>query len=123
MSSATSQTPKNLTKLIGPAKRLLYLLVEYTPIDWTDEKPVYVSGSSTVTDVDLAELLDTSLETVARWRRTLRALGLIGWLSDGQKGNVFWVAAGTRAIAETLKYGVPKADRSKEAVSAREWVQ
>jgi hypothetical protein len=69
--------------------------VEYAPIDWTDEKPVYVSGSCTVADVDLADLLNVSLETIARWRRTLRALGLIGWLSDGQKGRLFWVAAGT----------------------------
>src|SRR5215469_7943966 len=110
MKTTALQSPKNLAKLIGPAKKLLYLLVEYTPIDWADEKPVYVSGSSTVADANLAELLDISLETVARWRRILRALGLIGWLSDGPRGRVFWVAAGTRAITETLKYGTPKAD-------------
>jgi len=123
MTPATPQTPKNLAKLIGPAKKLLYLLVEYTPIDWTDEKPVYVSGSCTVADADLAELLDTSLETIARWRRVLRALSLIGWLSDGNRGRVFWVAAGTRTITEALKYGGLKANSQKESGTAREWVQ
>lgn len=123
MNRATSQTPKNLAKLIGPAKRLLYLLVEYAPTDWTDDKSVYISGGNIVTDADLAELLNASLETVARWRRTLRTVGLIDWLSDGRHGRVLRVAAGTRAITEALKYGGPKADPSAETKIVREWVQ
>lgn len=93
--------PKNIGKVIGRAKRLLFLLVEQAPADWTGEIATYVANGNMVTDADLGERLGVSVETAARWRRTLRMVRVIDWLVSPGEGRVFRIAA--RELAQSRK--------------------
>lgn len=95
MTPATSQSPKNFWKQVGPAFRLLALFVLHAPVGWDGNAPVYVAGGITVTDAELAERTGVSKATISKWRSRLRKAGLITWLVDPCGGRVFRVAATT----------------------------
>jgi len=124
MTPPAPQFPKNIGKIIGRARRLLELLVEQAPVDWDGKAATGVANGNFVTDVDLAERLNVSLGTAARWRRILEAVNLIGLMKySKEQGYMIWIAAGVRAIAEELRYGKQNADAPTEGGTAREWVQ
>jgi len=124
MTSATSQTPKNLRKHIGSAVWLLGLLMRFTPADWTGDAPAWVAARNVVSDAELAERLEVSQETIARWRCRLRAAGVIGWHVAPGQGRAFWVCAVNHIFGV---HGEPKSVESKSAgelgAATSEWVQ
>jgi hypothetical protein len=98
MTPATSQSPKNIRKQIGPAIWLLALLARFTPAEWTGDDSTWVSGGNVVSDAELAERLGASQRTIAKWRLRLGKVGALGWhIAPG--GRVYWIAAVNRVFA------------------------
>jgi transcriptional regulator with XRE-family HTH domain len=134
MKPATSQSPKNIRKQVGPAVWLLALFVCFAPADWTGDAPVHVARGNVVTDAELAERLGVSQRTIAKWCRRLRAAGLIGWLVAPREGRVFWIGAVNRIFgihsevkpSEQKPAGEPGAvdtDTPPAVPAGQRWVQ
>src|SRR5580692_3760453 len=102
-SRASSQTPNNIRKKVGPAVWLLVLLWDSMPADWTGDTFLYAADGNVISDAEFAERLEVSQRTIAKWRSRLRAAGMIGWLVAQGQGWVFWIAAGSQGKAEELK--------------------
>jgi hypothetical protein len=121
MNPATSQSPKEIRKKIGPAVWLLALLWDSMPADWTGNTFLYVAGGNVISDAEFAERLEVSQRTIAKWRSRLRAAGMIGWLVAQGRGRVFWIAAGNRGKAAELKAAEQKPALTMPAASR--WLQ
>jgi hypothetical protein len=102
-SGASSQTPNNIRKKVGPAVWLLALLWDSMPADWTGDTFLSVASGNVISDAEFAERLEVSQRTIAKWRSRLPAAGVIGWLVARGQGRVFWIAAGNRGKAGELK--------------------
>jgi hypothetical protein len=121
MTPATSQSPKQIRKKIGPAMWLLVLLWDSMPAGWTGDTFLYAAGGNVISDAEFAERLEVSQRTIAKWRSRLRAAGMIGWLVAQGRGRVFWIAALNQG-----KAGEVKAVQQKPALTipaASRWLQ
>jgi transcriptional regulator with XRE-family HTH domain len=121
MTRGASQNPKTFREQIGPAVWLLALLAYFTPADWNGDASVYVAGGNVVTDAELAERLKVSQGTIARWRRRLRAAGVLVWLVAPGKGRAYWIAdvnrvLGVHGAAKTVEQ---KPTTSEDATALR----
>jgi hypothetical protein len=121
MRPATSQTPNNIRKKIGPAVWLLALLWDSMPANWTGDTFLYVAGGNVISDAELAERLEVSQRRIAKWRSRLRAAGMIGWLVAQGRGRVFWIAAANQGNAGELKAVEQKPALTMPAASR--WLQ
>ena len=124
MTPATSQTPNNLRKQIGPAVWLLILLVQHTPTDWTGNEAAWVAGGNVVSDSELVTRLEISLSALAGWRRRLRNLGLMGWLLSPRHGRAYWVSGIARVFADSQTTEQPcetEANKPTRAPAAEVW--
>jgi hypothetical protein len=121
MRPATSQTPNNIRKKVGPAVWLLALLWDSMPADWTGDTFLYVAGGNVISDAEFAERLEVSQRTIAKWRSRLRAAGMIGWLVAQGRGRVFWIAAANQGKAGELKTVEQKPALTMPAASR--WLQ
>jgi hypothetical protein len=72
-SGASSQTPNNIRKKVGPAVWLLVLLWDSMPADWTGDTFLYAASGNVISDAKFAERLEVSQRTIAKWRSRLRA--------------------------------------------------
>jgi hypothetical protein len=98
MKPATSQTPNNLRKHVGPAVWLLGACVHSAPAEWSGDDSAWIARGNPITDIQLAEWLGESARTIAKWRLRLRKLGLLGWHVAPGKGRVFWVGPVNRVL-------------------------
>jgi hypothetical protein len=86
-SDASSQTPNNIRKKVGPAVWLLALLWDSMPADWTGDTFLSVASGNVISDAEFAERLEVSQRTIAKWRSRLPAAGVIGWLVARGQGR------------------------------------
>jgi hypothetical protein len=100
-SGATSQTPNNLRKKVGPAVWLFSVCVHSAPAEWSGDEPAWIAGGRPITDAQLAAWLGESARTIATWRLRLRKLGLLGW-HVAPNGRAFWLGPVNRVLEELL---------------------
>jgi hypothetical protein len=102
MTPATSQSPNNLRKKVGPAVWLFSVCVHGAPAGWSGDEPAWIAGGRPITDAQLAAWLGESARTIATWRLRLRRLGLLGWHIAPGNGRVFWLGPVNRVLEELL---------------------
>jgi hypothetical protein len=98
MRLATSQTPNNIRKKVGPAVWLLSVCVHRSPAEWTGNESAWIAAGNPITDAQLAEWPGESARTIAEWGLRLRKLGLLGWHVVPGKGRAFWVGPVSRVL-------------------------
>jgi hypothetical protein len=120
MKPATSQTPKNLRKQVGPAVWLLSACVHSAPAEWTGDESAWIARGNPITDIQLAEWLGESARTIAKWRLRLRKLGLLGWHVAPGNGRVFWVGPVNRVL-EALREQRPAVQSANSITAPAIW--
>lgn len=89
MKAKAPQPQASLRKRIGPALWLWELLVNLISGTWDGKSYVFVAGGQVLSDVQLGIWLDAKPNTIAAWRRRLKAAGLIDWTIKPGVGRVY----------------------------------
>lgn len=117
-------------KRIGTAFWLLSLLCGGAPDEWNWSLPIFVGGGVSITDAELGQRLGVRPRTIAAWRRKLRALGILRWMSEPGVAGRYFILQRMELLWPQLELvrvataqAAPERPREEQPSAVKTWVQ
>jgi hypothetical protein len=94
--------PLKHRKAIGHAVWLLEVLMNYAPANCSGEKPFWAGDGALFSDAILEKWIGVKAKTLSKWRRKLKAAGLLDWTIKPGEGRMYLVGPIKEPGATTL---------------------